>query len=180
MLTARVTGEGIEAAAEAGLIFNPWRHRLLPDGPWIKAVRRAVRMPNLFVYLHLETGAFVLAGWLVKGKVCCELEMFPAPPDLIPDFLPSMDDLNERLRPAVERKQEMVRGMKDRIAERNAARRESAMEAAAMGQHLIRKGQTEAGIALRDGYTPYVGRREAGEAIDQVTDALKGAGRIIG
>ena len=38
-------------------------HEVLPDGEWIRSVRRRVGRDTLFMYYHHKTNKFVLADW---------------------------------------------------------------------------------------------------------------------
>ena len=73
MLDIEVGTSVEDLAAMEGLVIDPARHQVLPDGDYIKGARRHTGLDVLFIYRHRETGNFVLAGWTIKGKMCIEL-----------------------------------------------------------------------------------------------------------
>jgi len=124
------------AAVEFGLAMEAGRHRIMPDGDWIRWARKTFRKPDLFVYHHLEHDTFVLAEWLVRPTeaarpVCMELETMDEPPDRRPSQLSreylemrfvTSGDMVDRMRRNMREMQWLKREAR---VQRGAARREA-------------------------------------------------------
>lgn len=135
------------AAVEFGLAMDSDRHRIMPDGDWIRWARRRFGRPDLFVYEHLEHGTFVLAEWLVRPDqaarpVCMELESMEDPPDrrpsqLSPEYLEtrlvSSEEAVARMRRRILEMQALKRAAKE---QRGAARREAVRQLRRKGYEL--------------------------------------------
>ncbi len=144
------------AAVEFGLAMEADRHRIMPDGDWIRWARKTFGKPDLFVYHHLEHDTFVLAEWLVRPTeaarpVCMELETMDEPPDRRPGQLSreylemrfvTSGDMVERMRKSMREMQWLKRESKVR---RGAARREAVRQLRKKGLEMeamcIEKGR---------------------------------------
>jgi hypothetical protein len=96
----------ISMALLFGSEFDPARFELVPDGPWIQALRNKTGQKDLFIYHHKRTKKFGLAQWSIKPKVfgqgiavATEICLFSAPPDQNPDDLPEFEWLLWRCQP---------------------------------------------------------------------------------
>lgn len=145
------------------------RHEVLPDGEWIRAVRRRVGMDDLFVYHHRETGAFVLAQWLCREpRFCQELETMPAPPDR-GGWIP-LKLLDLRLKPASYHHDIIRRQILNSRSRRKADRRDSLEQRNEASRWLQRQGKDAAAAMLQQG--DFVGEAEGGERLEAMKDML--------
>lgn len=145
------------------------RHEVLPDGEWIRAVRRHVGMDDLFVYHHRETGAFVLCQWLShEPRFCQELETMPAPPDR-GGWIP-MKILELRCKPASYHHDIIRRQILRSRSQRKAARRDSLEQRNEASRWLHRQGKDAAAAMLQQG--DFVGEAEGGERLEAMKDML--------
>ena len=144
------------AAVEFGLAMESDRHRIMPDGDWIRWARRTFRKPDLFVYHHLEHDTFVLAEWLLRPSetvrpVCMELETMDEPPDRRPSQLSreylemrfvTSGDMVDRMRRNMREMQWLKKAAKE---QRGSARREAVRQLRRKGLEMeamcIEKGQ---------------------------------------
>jgi hypothetical protein len=159
-----------------GLLEMGERHERLPDGDWIRTVRRALKDDTLFLYYHKETGNFVLASQVEEG-VCQELIVYPHHPGR--EFHPkaTLEYLHHRMRPFQEHLEGMQRDIRARryhekqlVAERSDDRHTAA-------RFLRRRGLDQAAKQIRDGYVPFVGKTEGGDRLAEFTDKLKSSMR---
>lgn len=160
----------------AGLVIDPERHEILGDSDYILGARRACKMPELFVYHHLETGKFCVAGMIFTRadlKVCVELELFDGPPGHEGAGAPDYEHLRRRTRPVHEQARENVRAMRDRASLGRALKEDSLREKIDKGKSLIRRGFVAEGTSLRDGHEGFVGTREGGTALADAKVAIR-------
>lgn len=171
MTDFEVTMDPIEEAQAMGILMDPERHRILPDGEWVRWIKRWSGRDDVFMYRHLEAESFVLAVWVIRGKVATELMTFDAPPDhfLVP--LPSRQDLERRFRPADEEVRQMKRDMREMAQARKKSRQEAAEARKDAARHLRRKGMDDAAAGM-DAWRPWTADDAGGEAW-----ALDGIGR---
>lgn len=168
------------------LVMDPGVHKLVPDGPWIQALRQKANQPKLFIYRHERTKRFVVACWEIEPKVygqgvaiCEEIFTVSDKPDFNPPDLPPMAWCAERCRPGIEL---LVNGIQQRKeAEWDEERKmvASDMQRDDTVKWLKRQGLEDAARNVQ--ISPYVGEEEAGEEIKAIRDALDGPtkGRII-
>jgi hypothetical protein len=168
-----VTMDPIEEAQAIGLLVDPERHHIIPDGEWVRWLKRWSGRKDLFMYYHLEVGTFVLAVWVIPGKVATELMVFDCPPDHFLQPLPTREELEKRLRPA----DMQIRQMKADFHALATARKQSRLEAAEArkeaAQHLRRKGMDEAAQGM-DAWRPWTADDSAGEA-----SVFDGIGKVM-
>lgn len=91
----------VEQAARQGLLIDDRIHRVLPEGPWLRQVKRRTGLSNLFVYYHEIHGTYVVAGWAIPpGKygwgIALELESFEGHPDHLETGAPSIEWMIQR------------------------------------------------------------------------------------
>jgi hypothetical protein len=108
---------------------------------WLESVRRGLRMrgithaERLFVYIHRETGATMLAWWVKErpggiGRAFVTLTDLVCLPDLCPAAMPSMAYLVARVRPAREQAKGAIAAMREEeYLEREEARRQDEAKA---------------------------------------------------
>ncbi len=109
-------------------------HKVLPDGPWLNAVKSKTGREDLFVYAHEKKGTFVICEWELPGFVATELVTISGPPDHFPDDLPTMEFmLNRCSRNIAQNMKFMERQKKDReyeetqkLLEEQSSRQEAA------------------------------------------------------
>ena len=171
MTDFEVTVDPVEEAMAIGILMDPERHQSVRDGDWIRWVRRWSGRRDLFVYRHLEQGTWVLAAWVIPGKVATELVAMSGPPDQGPLDLPDRAWLERRLRPADEEIRSMKRDIHEMGQARKAARREAAEARRDAAAHLRRKGMGDAAAGM-DAWRPWTRDDSSGEAW-----ALSGIGR---
>jgi hypothetical protein len=154
-----MSDDEISAALLLGTEMNPERFELVPDGPWIKALRERTGQKDLFVYHHRKSKMFGLACWSVKPKVwgqgiavCVELCVFSSRPEEDPKDLPDMEWIESRVRPGHVVVEEERKARLDRISERQLQllERKSAMDD--MAKILRQRGLNEAAdnLSLED------------------------------
>jgi len=130
----------IREAHAQGLRIDPARHHLLPDSDYIRALRNRYALPFLFIYLHRETGNFVLAQWVDERKTTCtEIECWGG--ERVSDQAPDISSFEARFVPHHIR----LKRMKDKAIadtlERQAAREERQSQKADMIHHYKRTGK---------------------------------------
>ncbi len=178
MTMVEIGAEPLDDAVLNGLTMDE-RHLVLPDGEWIRAVRRRCEREDLFVYFHRETGKFVVAQWLSKEpRMCQELDTMDLPPDRGGWISLRMMEL--RCRPFYEH----MRDIQDRIRfQRGQKRRhqvESALQKRDSAQYLRRHGKGEAADLLERG-SGYIGDEQGGDSLAEKKEDLQrmASGRVI-
>jgi hypothetical protein len=173
MVDFEVTMDPIEEAQAIGLLMDPERHHIMPDGEWVAWLKRMSGRKDLFLYRHLDAGTFVLAVWVIPGKVATELMSFEFPPDHYADHLPSREEMQMRLRPA----DMQIRQMKADFRAMASARKQSRLEAAEASKdaarHLRRKGLDEAAMGV-ESVRPWTGEDASSEA-----SVFDGIGKVM-
>lgn len=172
MVDFEVTMDPIEEAQAMGILMDPERHRILPDGEWVRWIKRWSERKDIFMYRHLEAGTFVLAVWVVPGKVATELMVFDTPPDRHLEPLPSKEDLERRFRPAEMEIRQMKRDMMAMASARKQSRLEAAEARKDAARHLRNKGMEEAAAGM-DAWRPWTADDSSGEA-----SVLDGIGKV--
>ena len=165
-------GLSTENYAEAeGLRIDPHRHEVLPDGDYIKGLRRHVNLPQLFIYRHRETRAFVLAGWLIEGRVCTEL--FTWHGGRLTEGAPTYKQVELQTRPVREQARERV----EMIRDTRRRTREGAAASEDERQRQIRKARMKGddARALSLMTSPFVTRDEDPREFDESINKLKEA-----
>lgn len=163
-----ITYDPIEAAIEQGCCpYNPERHELLTDSDWIRSLREAVRLPELFVYRHRLTGNFILAGWVLPRRAFIELECFTGPHDR-----PSFDLLHRRLRPVVEQAKENIARIKERHWRTRELQRANDEGRVEFSRFLKHQGLEEESVKVLEGRSPYVSEAEGGERLRETKERI--------
>lgn len=171
MIDIEIGYDPVEEAVSGGLLMDE-RHQVFPDGEWIQHIRRETERDNLFVYWHMETGKFVLAGWVYTEKedginVCVELDTMDIPPDL-GGWLPT-EYVKVRVRPV----EEVVGRMKNRMKETSAAKKAMKMgdleKKEEVMEYYRKKGDMEMVNSLR--------RSSYTAPSDELVDTLQTAAR---
>jgi hypothetical protein len=159
----------IEEFLESGLLMDE-RHEVLPDGEWIRAVRRRTGREDLFVYRHREVGSFVLAQWMSKDpRICLELESMQKAPDR--GGWIDLDYMERRCEPIDKTWEAIQRKMEHSAWARREARRETAEARSDAMQWARRRGQEDLAAAVAT--QPYVGQTEGGERLAELQDDLR-------
>ena len=165
-----------QEAAENYLSMDE-RHELLPDGEWIRAVRRATKRDRLFVYHHSGTGNFVLAEWVYDDsdgiRVCIELGTMPHPPDLYREGRPTLDHLRWRCCMAedmIENMHQKMRGLRNREL---ADREEGKLEKSDAINRLNHMGMFDAAHRMEIGQDRYIPEAMGGESFQAAKDELQ-------
>ncbi len=154
--------------------FNP-RRMVVVESDWIRCARRQTRKPNLFMYHHKGTNAFVVAIWAVKpntGKgpgLMVEIETLVGHPDKYDDPVwygenrPSMEYIRSRCGCVDNVLAEYDKQMAAIAYEEDMAQEETNMQRKDVAGWLERKGPRfkDTAEALRSGEMEYVGDREA-------------------
>lgn len=174
MVDFEVTVDPLEEASAIGLLLDPERHKLEPEGHWLRWAKRFTGRDDLVVYRHLEQGTWVLGVWVIPGKVITELVAMSGPPDHWPWDLPDREYLKSVVRPAEEQVRQMKRDMKALGEGRKQARLEAAEARKEAAKHLRRKGLGE-GAAGMDAWRPWTSDDASGEA-----GVFEGMGRVMG
>lgn len=173
----------ISVALLLGTEMDPSRFELVPDGPWLEALRNKTGQKDLFVYRHRKTNKFGLAQWSIKPKVfgqgiavATEICLFSGPPDQGPADLPDFEWLLWRCQPGHvvfddDRKKRM-----DALSERHLAMVERKNMLDDMEKFLRHKGLDEAASKLSLEDVP-----DEGPELDQMRELLRwaSAGKII-
>lgn len=177
MDSVRILFEPVEEAMIEGLAFDPARHQVLPDGEWIRCVRRTTRWPGLFMYRHRETGGFVVGAWVFppaesngRGGVCSEIVVMSAPPDQCPPDRPTIAYMRNRCVPAHVAAAKALRNLRKRNAKRRAIRADSRAQQKSVAAHLKAKGHPD--IAASVASQGYVGTAEGGDMQKEMVDDL--------
>jgi len=154
-----MSDDEITAALMLGTEMSPERFELVPDGPWIKAVRERTSQKDLFVYFHRKSKMFGLACWSVKPRtwgqgiaVCVEICIFSKKPEENPADLPDMEWIESRCRPGHVVVEEERRARLDRISEKQLRLLERKTIMDDMASVLRKKGLNEAAdnLSLED------------------------------
>ena len=172
MVDFEVTMDPIETAQEMGILMDPSRHRILADCDWVAWIKRWSGRDDVFMYRHLEAESFVLAVWVIPGKVATELMVFDAPPDHYLQPLPTREDLDRRFRPA----DLEIAHMKSEMQALSSARKQARLEAAEArkdaARHLRNKGMDDAASGM-EAWRPWTADDASGEA-----SVLNGIGKV--
>ena len=175
-----------QEAAERHLHMDE-RHEVLPDGEWIRAVRRLTGRDRLFVYHHKEVGSFVLAEWVYDDsdgiRVCIELEGMPHPPDLYREGRPTMENLRFRCKLAEDMIKDMHEKIKRRRYEERMAREDGIAEKGDAIKRLKKLGLENSARRIETGKDAYIPESMGGESFKEVKDEMvsmaKSSSRII-
>lgn len=160
-----------EIVAHDGLVIDPERHEVLPDGEWVYQLQKQLELPSLFIYWHKETKKFVLAAWTVKDKgICKELEILEGCPGK-GAMLPSMEYMRRRTRPVWEQMSDIATRIRGRRQEARDLEIDSELERADKVVHLRRMGLDDSAKVLESG-VPFTGKKEGGAALEQVKEGL--------
>lgn len=163
MIDFEVTVDPVEEASAIGLLLDPDRHKVEPEGHWLRWAKKVTERDDLVVYRHFEQGTWVFGVWVIPGKVITELHVMSAPPDHWPDELPGRERLMMLVRPADEQVKQMKRDMKAMGEGRKQARKEAAEARRDAARHLRRKGLEE-GAAGMEAWRPWTADDSSGEA----------------
>lgn len=160
-------------------VLHPLVHPLVPDGPWIRAMRRVTGRPELFVFYHFLKDTYVLAYWTYKprrygiGPACAvELLTMSEPPDHSPHDLPSTSDVRRKSRPGWLVAKEIMASLKEQRREKKAAMVESSEQKQEAIKYLKRKDQPEVAASLQLGLEGYVGDREGRGELKELREDL--------
>lgn len=138
------------------------RHQVLPDGEFIRWLRRISGYDNLFLYYHRDTMSYVLAQWVLRSpRYCVELDVWDTHPDRMPRQIEGQHYWHLRLKTDREVKAAMAAKIKAQRYEEKAGRRESAESRQIVAKSLKRKGLDSAAELMAIGATPHIGEREA-------------------
>lgn len=171
-----ITLNPMEEAAERGLVLDPSVHKLLPDGLFLGAVKRAARRKDLFLYFHRRTRKFVLAVWMRPPsshapRVAIELEALDWHPDT-----GCIDpvEFGQRLRLTLD---SQVRHMKTKLlraaTEKRQSREQDLAQRNEVTKYLKNRGYELEAHLIKTGQMPWVGLRGGGERLEMVKDQLK-------
>lgn len=154
--------------------MDPSRFELIPDGPWVQALKAKTGQQDLFIYRHRKTGKFGLAQWSIKPKVfgqgiavAVEICLFSAPPDHNPADLPEMEWILWRCQPGYVVFEEERRKRLDALSDRYLAMVERKSMLDDMEKLLKKRGLDEAASKLSLDDVP-----EEGPELDQMRDFL--------
>ena len=173
MIDFEVTMDPIEEAQAIGLLIEPARHTVLPDGEWLRWIKRWSERDDLFLYRHCEAETFVLAVWVIRGKVATELMTFDTYPDHHLEPLPSKEELELRLQPASMQIRQMKKDLQAMASARKQSRLEEAEARKEAARHLRRKGLGTEAMGV-EGWRPFTADETSSEA-----SLLKDAGKVI-
>lgn len=163
MVDFEVVVDPIEEASAIGLLLDPNRHKVEPEGHWLRWARRVAERDDLVVYRHLEQGTWVLGVWVIPGKVITELHVMSAPPDHWPPELPGRERLLMLVRPADQQVRQMKRDMMTMGQNRKQARLEAAEARKEAATHMRRKGLDD-GASGMEAWRPWSADDSSGEA----------------
>ncbi len=141
----------------------------MPDGDWIRFVRRRTNNPDYFVYHHKIQDTFVLAAWLDKDlRICVELHAMDTPPDRGGWVDNKILDLITM--PHEQKMERAARQRRESEARNKGKRYDSVMEKRDTSKWLRSKNMAqEAGMV--EG-SRYVGEREGEESLARMKDEL--------
>lgn len=144
-------------------------HRVMPDGDWIRYVRRRTNNPDYFVYHHQIHNTFVLAAWLDKeNRVCMELHAMETPPDRGGWVDNKILDLITM--PHGKKMEMAARQRRESEARKTGERYDSVMEKRDTGKWLRSKNM-DLEAEMVEG-SRYVGDREGQESLARMKDEL--------
>jgi len=151
-------------------------HEVLPDGEWIRSVRRRVDRDTLFVYYHHKTNKFVLADWCFPPnkysfKACIELEVFDIRPDANGSDRPSMETLELRCCYADEMHKRMRKKLMEARGLKASLKADSAEQRKEAYNWMKSKGMENACRTLE--CSSFVGEAEGGERYAETVDELQ-------
>jgi hypothetical protein len=149
------------------------KHEVLPDGEWIRAVRRRCERDDLFVYFHKVERKFIVAQWAVppysRSRLWCyEIESLDRPPDQ--GGAPSMRMMELRCRPLYVELRARKEAIRRRKAEKQRLRDETFQEREDAVRYLRRRGMDEAAARVKE--SPYVGTSEGGERLEELKEEM--------
>lgn len=164
-----------------GVPIMPHKHEILPDGAWIKYMRKYCGRPKLFCF-RLRGGHRVsVAEWIVEPRrgvggigVCTEIESMECPPDWWPHDLPTPERMRQVSRPGLEVVKELEQVLKAQQDKRLNDLRANSEGRYALAKHHMRHGNDQVAAGLLMGETPYVSEEEGGEDLKMLTAELKG------
>lgn len=138
-------------AAEYGMVLGE-DHEILPDGEWIRWVRRFSGIEDLFVYRHKKTKKFVFSKWIYHPErdgigIVMELEAFDAPPDWFP---PTQEWVRARLQPAQTISDSIKKGMRDKARAEHRHKRDQIEEKHRVADWMKRQGNEESAHMIRN------------------------------
>lgn len=173
-----LTYDPVTDAVDSGLLMD-WRHYVLPDGEFVRWIRKVSGHDDLFIYWHRVTGRFVLAQWLTRApRSCTEIDTWDQHPDRIPREIEDIHYWHLRLKTDRQVKRAMATKLAEARYEEKAARRESAESRAIVAKRLKSRGFDAAGELMAIGATPHIGEREAKNlGVHGAFDFLKPKGR---
>lgn len=161
---------------ESNLLLDE-RHEPLIDGDWIRHARRVARIPDLFVYRHRGTGAFVLSKWLWRGESCMELDCSDRPPDRGGWW--SDEYLVGRCRPV----QEMVAAVRRKLhaaaSQKRRMKEDDATERRELCRSLRLRGDDRTATMIETGQMPWVGSARGGQQLEEMREHLSRMCRIV-
>lgn len=161
-----------------GTAVTPEDHAILPDGPWIRYMRRWTGRKQLFCFLNKKSGRVSVAEWIKEPRymngvgVCTEIESMGAPPDWLPYDLPSPQRMREVSRPGIEVIQALQDHLKAQQREMVAKSEHTAKERYDAAKYMLKKGHEETGGRLLMGEIPFVGEAEGGEGLKELKETL--------
>lgn len=165
-----------------GHVYTPTRHLVLPDGEFIKAVRRWAREVNskvtdeLFLCYHRIEKTFLLAYWITgiePVKAMVGIDLYAEHPDQTDDP-PSRDRVMHCLQPRAYQMKligEQMKADREKMVKERAHQNQLAKDHAAKA--LARGHESEAAIASI-GATPYYFPEDKGE-LERVEGELRKA-----
>jgi hypothetical protein len=164
-----VVRDPLELAIEDGLLMDE-RHEVLPDGEWIRAVRRVTERDDLFVYRHKQTGRFELCQWTHEGdvRVCREILGM----DMAPDrggWVP-LRIVELQCRPTFIKAREMRARIAEERARASQAKADGLEQKGDIARHLRLRGKAAEAAMVTQG--PYATDAESGESLDELRDDL--------
>jgi hypothetical protein len=175
-----VTADPMEEAALRGLTLDPEMHVLVPTGEFVTALKKAAKLPNLFVYFHRMTGNFVVADWLNppaphRAGVALELEAYPLHPD---DMNLDFEELLTRLTLTFrEQKAHMRRKLERASKDRRLTLEHELEERRQVTKWLRGQGNIQTADAIDTGAMPWIGHAKGGENLErtkrELVDMLK-------
>jgi hypothetical protein len=163
-----------EAAVGSGQAMDE-THQILPDGDWIRHIKRETGRDDLFVYFHTFTRKFVLAGWVYKPgeigvPVCTELDTMDIPPDR-GGWL-STQYVKARVRPLEEQVNTVRSRMKEAEYAKKALKSDDLEQRNQVVEYYRKKGDTQMMRMIE--HSPYTGEASGGEPLREMTEELTG------
>ena len=133
--------------------FNQKQHQILPDPEFVDFLRRRFpkQGPHFFVYRHLRTGAFVLAGWVQKevGRMV-DLHNLGGHPSISRDDVRDLDFLLDPPSEAVLTRQRFDREMANAERAENLEAQTENEEYLDVKRHVIKKYVKNPGPVFND------------------------------